>query len=355
MINLNTGGGGGAEEETCASSTTEAEPVPANLLFVIDSSGSMNCNPPDGDAELGARCARYPVQEDPNRPTKWQVVRAALETTLAALTDQPRLSAGLALFPSGSECGVSSTPSVPIATLDTVHVGKISEALASVAPDGETPLVGGTILSYAHLAEELRARNLGGNSFVILLTDGAETCAPSLLDQLVTEDVPNARLFDIRTFVIGAPGSESARGLLSRVAFEGGTARSEDCDHGDLQSSSGDCHFDMTASRDFGAELAATLGAITAAEAISCTLAVPHSPGGGEVDLDKVNVKFTPAEGEPIDILNDTTSGCADGADGWQYSADRSQILLCGEACGRVRATRGELRIVLGCPTVTVR
>ena len=58
---------------------------------------------------------------------------------------------------------------------------------------------------------------------MILLTDGSETCAPSVLAPLVDTDVPNARLFDIRTFVIGAPGSEQARRLLSRVAFEGGT------------------------------------------------------------------------------------------------------------------------------------
>ncbi len=354
MVNPNAGAGG-MDEETCASSTTRAEPVPSNLLFVMDTSGSMNCNPPDGDEELGARCARYPIQEDRKRPTKWQVVKSALETTLAALTDQPRLSAGVALFPSGSECGVGTMPSVPIAPLDSAQVAAISKALASVTPEGETPLVGGTILSYAHLADELRARHLGGNSFVILLTDGAETCAPSLLDELVEEDVPNARLFDIRTFVIGAPGSEAARGLLSRIAFEGGTARSEDCEHEDIDASTGDCHFDMTGSRDFGAELADALAQITATEVISCTLAVPTSPGGGEVDLDKVNITFTPESGEPLDILNDSTSACAEGADGWQYSEDRKQIVLCGEACSRVRATRGELRIVLGCPTVTVR
>lgn len=348
------GGDLGVGEE-CARATTKAEPVPSNLLFVIDTSGSMNCNPPDGDADLGARCARFPIQEDLTRPSKWEVVKGALSSALSALADHPRLSAGLTLFPKETACGVAETPDVPIAALDSDQVDAISAALDDVEPQGDTPLAGATILSFAHLADELRAGRLSGNSFVILLTDGAETCAPSVLDELVDTDVPNARLFDIRTFVIGAPGSEAARSLLSRVAFEGGTPSTPDCDHSGSDAETGDCHFDMTTTTDFESELARTLDAISQTQAISCTLDVPNNPDGGRVDLDRVNVTFLPAEGEDERILQDAMAACDDGADGWQYNDDRTQILLCGSACDRVRTTPGEVRIVLGCPTVTVR
>jgi hypothetical protein len=357
FIHVGVGGAGGDPGigEECARSTAKAEPVPANLLFVIDSSGSMNCNPPDGDAKLGARCARFPVKEDASRPSKWEVTKLALSNALAGLIDRPKLQAGLSLFPIGSQCGVSAAPSVPIAALDAAQLSTIEAALDAVAPDGETPVAGATILSYAHLADELRAGRLAGNSFVILLTDGSETCAPSVLEPLVSSDVPNARLFDIRTFVIGAPGSEAARGLLSRVAWEGGTESAASCDHASPDEGVGDCHFDMTASADFEAGLAAALDQISRVEQIACVLEVPKNPDGGEVDLERVNVTFIPQGGPPERIVNDSRSDCADGADGWQYSSDRSQILLCGSACTNVREQAGELEIVLGCPTEIVR
>lgn len=357
MIHVGVAGAGGDEGigEECARSTAKAEPVPANLLFVIDSSGSMNCNPPDGDAELGARCARFPIKEDASRPSKWEVTKQALANALAGMVDRPKLQAGLTLFPSGSQCGVSAAPSVPLAALDAAQLSSIEGALAAVTPDGETPLAGATILSYAHLADELRAGRLTGNSFVILLTDGSETCAPSVLEPLVATDVPNARLFDIRTFVIGAPGSEMARGLLSRVAWEGGSESAASCDHTSAEPDVGDCHFDMTASADFEAELAVALDRISHVEQLACALEVPKNPDGGEVDLDRVNVTFIPEGGAPQRIGNDSRSGCGEGAEGWQYSADRSQILLCGGACSTVREQAGELEIVLGCPTEIVR
>jgi Mg-chelatase subunit ChlD len=356
-INVDAAGAGGDPGigEECARSTAKAEPAPANLLFVIDTSGSMSCNPPDGDAVLGARCARFPIKEDPSRPSKWEVTKQALSSALSGLVDRPRLQAGLTLFPSGSECGVSAAPSVPLAMLDQAQLGAIDEALDKAVPDGETPLAGATILSYAYLADELRAGRLSGNSFVILLTDGSETCAPAVLDPLVDMDVPNARLFDIRTFVIGAPGSEQARRLLSRVAFEGGTSSSEACDHVSDADDVGDCHFDVTRSADFESELAAALDRISRVEQLACTLEVPKNPDGGEVDLARVNVTFIPKDEAPERIVNDLSHDCADGADGWQYSADHSQILLCGAACSKVQERPGELQVVLGCPTEVVR
>lgn len=353
-----TGAGAGGDSgigEECARSTAKAEPAPANLLFVIDSSGSMNCNPPDGDAALGARCARFPIKEDKTRPSKWEVTKQALVNALGGLVDRPKLQAGLSLFPSGSECGVSASPSVPLAALDPSQLSTIQDALDAVTPDGETPIAGATILSYAHLAEELRAGRLTGNSFVILLTDGSETCAPSVLEPMVSTDIPNARLFDIRTFVIGAPGSEQARGLLSRMAWEGGTQTSETCDHAGAADDEGDCHFDVTQSTDFESELAQALDRISRVEQIACALEVPKNPDGGAVDLERVNVSFIPKDQAPERILNDESHGCGDGANGWQYSADRSQILLCGEACSHVQEQPGELEIVLGCPTEIVR
>lgn len=346
------GGAGGEPDPSCAKTVARAEFVPANFLFVIDSSGSMNCNSPDGDAELASRCARFPIQEDPTRPSKWEITKNALRNAFEVLLDKPQISAGLMLFPRETACGVKVDPSVNISTLNQAHLTVMADTLDQVTPEGETPVAGATILSYAHLADRLRSRTLFGNSFVVLLTDGEETCAPSVLERWVEQDIPNARGFDIRTFVIGAPGSEAARPLLSSVAWEGGTASSESCNHGP-GGVDGDCHFDMTASIDLESELRAALESITRIDALTCEIDRPENPTGGGVDRNRVNVSFTPTGGEPEEIGNDTAT-CAE-ANGWQYSTDDTKILICGEACRRVQDTAGELEVVFGCPTVRVR
>jgi hypothetical protein len=343
-------GEGGAKE--CAKETQAAKLTPANLLFLIDKSGSMNCNPPEGDAVLNARCAEKPIQEDMSKPSKWEVASDALATALDTLAGQSNIRAGLTLFPIADQCDVSADPAVEIGRLDTAQRSAIADALDGVKPSGETPIAGATILSYQHLSEVLRAHELVGNTFVVLLTDGAETCRESELSKLVEQDVPNARLFNIRTFVIGAPGSEAARALLSQIAFEGGTASSPDCDHSGDQADQGDCHFDMTTSDDFAKDLNAALQAISRTKVLACEFDVPKNPEGGAVDLHKVNVTFQPGNGEPETIRLDDKAASCDEAEGWQYSLDRTKILLCGEVCDRVQADpQGEVSIVLGCPT----
>ncbi len=357
-------GGGAAGEEggapgmggmqSCAETNEAAKLVPANLLFLIDKSGSMNCNPPEGDAAVNARCAEFPVQEDPNTPSKWEVASSALADALGTLAGQSNVSAGLTLFPQSNTCGVSADPVVEIAKLDATQKRAMSDVLDGVSPAGETPIAGATILAYQHLSDALRAGSLRGNTFVVLMTDGAETCKQSELPKLLATDVPHARDFNIRTFVIGAPGSESARSLLSQIAWEGGTATTADCDHSDTAPDVGDCHFDMTTSKDFAKDLNAALQKISRNAVLTCDYDVPTNPNGGGVDRSKVNVTFEPGGGKPETIKLDDTASC-DQANGWQYSEDGSKIVLCGDACDRVQGDPdGEVRIELGCPTIRV-
>jgi Mg-chelatase subunit ChlD len=353
-----SGAGGEAGMKACAKDVQEAKLTPANLLFVIDKSGSMECNPPNGDSVLGGMCEMFPRKEDPTQPSKWEVTRDALAMALDTLAMQENISAGLSVFPKGTasnSCTVDSTPEVPIAKLNAAQRNAIGSVLDDVDPAGLTPIAGATILSYAHLADEIRAGQLTGNTFVVLLTDGAETCRKEELPPLVGEDVPNARLFNIRTFVIGAPGSEEARGLLSQIAYEGGTATSPDCEHGGAltENETGDCHFDMTTSMNFAEDLNDALLAISRTKTLSCTFDVPTNPNGGGVNLEEVNVTFEAGDGSVEEPSNVPGENCENDVDGWQYSADKTKIILCGEICDRVQADpEGQVSIVLGCPTV---
>jgi hypothetical protein len=317
--------------------TIEASLRPANLLFAIDRSASMNCNLPP--ATSSAQCESKPEKADPALPAKWEIVRDALKAALAALP--AGTSAGITYFNNDDMCGVQSKPHVAIRPLDAAQLASLGASLDAVKPVGGTPIVGGLILAYKQLNPDQTPDLHYGNRFVVLLTDGQEGCAPEATEHLLNVELPKARVAAITTFVIGVPGSEISRGFLSRLAFAGGTP------------SAPDCHFDMTADGVLSAALSGALAAISG-RALSCEFDVPQPRNGGALDYDKVNVEYVerPGEGAKL-IAQDPARACDQGADGWQYSADKAKIVLCGSACASVRRA-ASIRIALGCKSVTV-
>src|SRR5689334_16265450 len=87
---------GGTQNDSggCASSTVKAELIPANMLFVIDRSGSMNCNLPP--ITSSSDCEAKPERVDASRPSKWEIIRDALKSAFASLPSTA--SAGIAYF-----------------------------------------------------------------------------------------------------------------------------------------------------------------------------------------------------------------------------------------------------------------
>src|SRR6185295_12249048 len=147
-----------------------------------------------------------------------------------------------------------------------------------------------------------------GNKFVVLLTDGDQSKACSDLalcsDQaectnlLINNEVPKAAGpgVNIKTFVIGAPGSEPARNTLSAIAKNGGTAP-DGCNV-----VAGNCHFDLTKQTKFDQALADALSQLAGRTALSCELQVPK-PGGMAIDPKLVNVVYSPADGSPPSLI----------------------------------------------------
>ena len=326
--------------------------VPANLLLVIDRSGSMNCNLPP--IQSSTQCESFPAPADTSKPIKWDLTKTALDQAIDGLALGGNTNAGLVVFPRpASDCAVTQTPDVPIGNLDATQVTALKGFLGTVSPKGKTPLTGAAILSYAHLYEQLKAGTLKGNLFVVLLTDGFETCAlgelPKLLNSPCDPNDPNskpcvqtANSVNIRTFVIGVPGSEDARALLSQVAWEGGTAKSTSCTHNPSPGNVGDCHFDMTTSANFAADLQKALQDISGT-VLSCEINVPKPPTGKKINPNDVKVSVG---GNPI--TQDASTTC-DQANGWQFSADKSKIFLCGTACDDAKKPGADIQLDLGC------
>jgi len=81
------------------------------------------------------------------------------------------------------------------------------------------------------------------------------------------------------------------------------------------------------------------------------TYDIPSPPNGGMLDASKVNVLFTPRGGEREVVGQSPNGSCSDG---WQYSPNREQVLLCGPTCDRVRASNGQLSLEFGCTTQVI-
>lgn len=101
---------------------------------------------------------------------------------------------------------------------------------------------------------------------------------------------------------------------------------------------------------DFGPvfqEIAANVAA-----SIACELPVPKTADGSEIDYSLVNVSTVTSNGTSKNIDQDASKPCGSGADGWQYTEDKSKIVLCGAACENVRADVGaKVSVQFGCQT----
>ena len=337
----------------CATNTEHSLLLPANLLFVVDRSGSMNCNPPP--ITSSEECERDEKRKDPTKSRKWDLTTQALVFAFGTLSEDTFI--GFSYFSNDSACGVSRLPYVPLMRNTPGQRSNIIASLPNIQPSGSTPLVGATVLAYQYMHQAALNGDITGNRYVVLITDGqqsencsdmarcngAEACTELLLKQTAEAFGPGV---NIRTFVIGVPGSERSRTVLSKIAKAGGTAPPN------CNVDAGNCHFDLTAETDLGAGLQNALQEI-AGETLSCELDLPR-PDGGVVDLSLLNVVFAPYGGRAFIVPHDDHAPCESGqADGWRYDPTTRQIRLCGRTCSTVRNDRGgRIDVVLGCPVV---
>jgi von Willebrand factor type A domain len=346
----------------CTGWSLEGEPLPATIQLVVDTSGSMSKSPPGDDTR-----------------SKWDITREALEEAVSGLP--PSVHLGLVLYPNKNVTSNGAVPGdvnacvkteshVPIAQLGKDKSSQrtaFEEALDSASIESYTA----TYDAYSYALNEVLLPYEGPNKLILLLTDGAPTIGQGCTwpDE---EDVVTGELWDgagshdaetdpiidmigdayaggIRTFLIGAPGSEESvesgtdkRPWLSEAALEGGSAPPGCTIEGPNY-----CHFDMTEDLDFSAALAGALQNISGQVIDECTFVVPEPPDGVEIEISSTQVVIEWGDGTSSLIGLDTEGDCTDG---WQYDEDENTIVLCGETCADVKAdARSRLFLSFGC------
>ncbi|MEO8181233.1 MAG: vWA domain-containing protein [Deltaproteobacteria bacterium] len=332
-----TGTDGLDPSEVCAGQEAGTELAPAIVELLVDTSLSMDENAPG------------------SRRSKWletrQVMLEGIElmpgTTSVGVVFYPDVEAGAdPCFDSQADVSIQS-----LGGMSSTQRSEIRDAFGRESPRGSTP----THDAYRYALQQLAAATLPGQRFLVLVTDGVPTyalgCEGSGNQQDPADPTPlipeaaSALGRSIKTFVIGSPGSEGARRSLSQMAEAGGTAK-PGCSHNGPNY----CHFDMTQQPDFTVALRDALASITGL-ALSCSYDLPPPPSGSTLDANKVNVLFTPEGGAREVLLRSGGSGCSDG---WQYSPNGRQVLLCGDTCDRVKSSSGRVSLQFGCSTQVI-
>lgn len=337
----------------CAATATAVNREPANVLLLVDRSGSMHIRLPTGD-------------------TRWQATKTGLNGLLDALPATTQV--GAMMFPQGDApvnayCGINASlndvkctagwpepngsrrcdvgqysSGVPTAPLTAAQ----SDAIKSHVSASDAEFYWGTPLAPALNAaiSTQKSSAVKGARSVILLTDGNPTsCSDTGLSNDIGHVVNAARGGVngdlVRTFVIGVidDARQAARAEnLSPVAVAGGTARFAGCE------ATNECFYAVNAS-SFATDIKKAFEAISL-QAFDCTFPVPQPKSGGTPDPTSLNVEVTGAGGTYV-IPRDTSRG-----DGWDYLPGGTQLQVYGDSCKKLADDGGNVKIVVGCKTV---
>jgi len=314
--------GESGEDPGCGDRFAPATARPPVIQLVVDTSGSMG---------WVAGTERAPGSGE---QSKWQITQSALASAIDAMPDN--VAVGLSYYPNvqqGNDACYNAEVAAPIAPLSAEQRARLQAVNTAEIPGGGTPTHG----AYAFGVEQLQATALDGPRFLLLITDGIPTytlgCDGNGRDRvdgapLIAEVKASFAEAQIRTFVIGSPGSEEAREELSQMASMGGTANP-----GCTNTGPNFCHFDMTEQPDFSSALNATLAQITQAT-LACDYAVPSPPGGLRLDLDDASVVLESGGAQVREFSRASSAECAEG---WQYGENQSSIRLCRSTCDELQ------------------
>jgi hypothetical protein len=338
----------------------EAESGPAVLEFQVDITGSMGEQAPStgGQSKLAATQTALP-QAFANLPATWAV--------------------GLTFFNRPNGC-YQGRQAVPIAPLTQAQQTALSTAVRNQSANGYTP----TEAAYLFALGQVQNWNAtpdytSSHRYVVLVTDGIPTvdrdgCTLGSGPQNCITDAEYSHLIatvgsqtaatGIKTFVVGVPGSEDPQGAmydpmykLSLVAQAGGTSKTgctavSGTSNGNQVNPRGTyCHYDMTQSTNFAADLVSTIGVI-AGQAISCDYKVPAAPAGQTIDPNKTNMIYDDGNGNTYLVLPNQSPTCDRG---WHFTdSTNTAITVCQITCDLLKAStnpNAKITLVFGCDT----
>jgi hypothetical protein len=331
--------GDAGEPDACASTTVTAEPIPLDLIIVVDRSGSMNEPEWNYNQWDQADCN---IDEGEVKPSKWcRAINALMD--FFESPSSVGMGVGFRTF-AGREEDCEAYPSLDV-DFGIIQGGATDPLLAALEAEmnaqhaeGETPTERAlkTIIDFTTLRQQANVANGDTNRRVIgvLVTDGVPfNCNTDTVDlnQLVVDHYATTQ---IPTFFIGMEGADYDG--LETMADGGGAAEHDQYCNADAGSP---CHYYDVGEGD-GTVLVDALDEIRS-QVIGCQFSVPTADTG-LVDLESIEVQFTPGSGAATEILARVLGGEASCGTNDGYYTDNdttpTTILLCPATCTRAES-----------------
>lgn len=326
-----TDGAGGFEECSGSSEQATSEKQPADIIVVVDTSGSMS--------EEAAQ-----VQENLNAFVE-VILGSGIDTHVVLIADAT-VCIPAALGSGQCEGADTNLP----AYLHVLQVVASTDALSLI------------LSTYPQWKDVLRPG--ATKTFLVVSDDNSDISASEFTTGLLALDPPTFEGFKftaitaysdpLQCFGFSCPMGnpccyeEGGFGCTSYAAAEG-TVYHELV--GQTQGIGGDlCSQQFQPIFDELAE-----GVIVSSQ-LSCDYDIPPPPEGETLDPSLVNVKYTPTEGaDPIDIYFVESEADCGPEGGWYYDdpADPTKILMCPATCDLLQSgVGGRVDVVFGCETV---
>jgi len=302
----NLDAGGLTEDANCGLVKSPLMNAPADLLILLDRSGSML------EDSAGMSC-----QGGCGANSKWTQMTTAINQAVSQT--ETKVNWGLKFFGSSSGCTVNNRTEVPPAPMNSAA---IAAAIAGNTPNSSTPTRAGVTAAGTYMT----GLNDGNPKYIILATDGLPNCPASGNTSTPDDAAAIAAVgmvagAGVPVFVIGIATNTTADATLNGMAMAGGKPAAGAQQYYPVSNT---------------ADLVSVLNTLQGMVARGCTYRlpmVPPNPG---------NVKVT-VGGVKVD--RDTTH-----TTGWDYSPDMLSIIFYGGLCDQLKAgSAGEVAIILGC------
>jgi hypothetical protein len=293
-----TSGASPTSDANCGSTTSNTSHEPADVLLVLDRTGSMDYSTTaDSNCSTGAAGCT----------ARWPALTSAVDATLTATAGS--INWGLKLFNStGSGCNVTNGVEVPISSNS---VSAIQNQIANTKTGGNTP----TAQTIQAVTTYYKTVNDSNNHVILLATDGEPNCAsggsstPNV--QATIDAITAAYQAGFTVYVIGIGPSV---GNLDNFAQAGGTGH----------------YYPATSPQALTDAFSTISKAVT-----TCTFTSPTSPP----DVNNVAVYL------------DKNLVQKDNANGWSFGANDKTIVLNGSSCAKITSgAASNVQILYGCP-----
>lgn len=297
----------------CAAVSEEAElvPLPADIIVVVDNSGSMSF-------EAGE------IQDRMNDFSS-QIIASGIDVHVVLVSSYPNAGNGICIDPplGGGGCPLADN-SPPTFTHVNQSVGSHNAWQVLISTHGQW--------SGAMREEAVK--------HIVVVTDDTSNMDWSDFDAQFKALDPSYAGY-VHHSVVCHSNCASAAGI--------GT------DYITLSTNTGGVAADLC-DQDFQAVFDVLSTEVIGGTAISCELEIPPPPDGMDFDPDAVNLEFDDGMGGILQIGRvDSAADCPNVVDGWHYDDPTAptMIVMCPQTCTKIQAAEnGAIHVAFGCATI---